>query len=78
MADAAYVVNIIKRTELQPGDIVVLTTDAFLTDEMVKGLQAQLQGIVPKGVKVAVCDGGVSVNGIIGTQLAQPAGQGDG
>jgi hypothetical protein len=70
-----YIVNIIRRTELQPGDIVVLTTEAFLGDATVKGLEAQLRGLLPQGVRVAVCDGGVKVSGIIGTQLP---GQGGG
>jgi hypothetical protein len=72
-----YVVNIIRRTELQPGDIVVLTTDALLEDAIVKRLQAQLQGMVPRGVRVAVCDGGVKVDGIIGTVAAGQGGGSD-
>ena len=73
MGDMQYVVNIIRRTELQPGDIVVLTTKMILADDLIKRLEAQLQGLVPRGVRVAVCDGGVEISGIIGTQGAEQA-----
>lgn len=66
--DLTYTVHVIERTQLQPGDLLVLTTPIFLTDEMVKGLQDRMRGLVPAGVRVAIMDGGLTINGIIGEQ----------
>ena len=59
-------VSIVRRSELRPGDMLVLSTKAFLTDEMIERLQQQARGIVPAGVKIMVIDGGVDISSIIG------------
>lgn len=63
-----FVVNIIKRAELRPGDILVLSTEAFLTEAMIDQLKRQLQPALPAGVKVAICDGGIGIAGIVGAE----------
>lgn len=63
-----YTVHVIERTQLQPGDLLVLTTPVFLTEEMVANITERMRGIVPSGVRVAVMDGGLTINGIIGAQ----------
>lgn len=61
-----YTVHVIKRMDLQAGDLLVLTTPVFLTDEMVANLTERMRGILPTGVRVAVMDGGLSIDGIVG------------
>jgi len=63
-----FAVNVIERTQLRPGDLLVLTTPVFLTNEMVETLQGRMRGLVPSGVRVAVMDGGLTIGGIIGAQ----------
>lgn len=63
-----YTVNVIRRTQLQAGDLLVLTTPVFLTDEMVATMTARMRGLLPTGVRVAVMDGGLTIGGIIGEQ----------
>lgn len=66
--DLTYTVHVIERTQLQPGDLLVLTTPVFLTDEMVATISDRMRGLLPTGVRVAVMDGGLTINGIIGEQ----------
>jgi hypothetical protein len=66
--ELAYTVHVIERTQLRPGDLLVLTTPVFLTDEMVATMTARMRGLVPSGVRVAVMDGGLTIGGIIGAQ----------
>lgn len=67
-----YVVNVVRRSELQAGDILVLTTKSFLTDEMIAHLKEQARGVLPAGVKVMVIDGGVDISAILSMQAGEP------
>ena len=66
--DVAYTVYVIERTQLQAGDLLVLTTPQFLTNEAVTALTARMRGLLPAGVQVVLLDGGLTIDGILGAQ----------
>lgn len=60
-----FVLQKIQRTELQQGDVLVLSTRMFLKDEEIQRLKDQIKPGLPPGVRVIVMDGGLTVDGIL-------------
>jgi hypothetical protein len=66
--ELAYTVHVIERTQLQPGDLLVLTTPQFLTNKAVEMITARMRGLLPSGVQVVLLDGGLTIDGIVSAQ----------
>lgn len=63
-----YIVHVIQRTQLQPGDLLVLTAEQLLPNKVVTMITARMRGLLPAGVQVVLLDGGLTIDGILGAQ----------